>query len=253
MKRTRWILGFLVAGALSLGTAQAQQAEPLKSVDSAEGRAARVHYDQGQKFYSEKNYETARVEFEAAYRIYPAADFLYNIALCAQKQGRTKEELEYLERYVRAKRAEDGSSPSPAVKEELERLRAEQGQAPAPSPAPAPTPQLDPARSVERTQRPSGLAIGLMAGGGAVLLAGIGCGAAALALGLDVRDRPPQSFDELNPDLERGRALDRATIGLSVIGGVALGTGAAIWIVEGIKRRRSSPPTVAALRAGFAR
>lgn len=252
MKRARWILGFLVAGGLSIGTAHAQPAPALKPEDSAEARAARSHFDLGTEFYSAKNYEAARLEFETAYRLYPAPDFLFNLAKCAEKQGRTKEAIEYLERYVRAKQDEAGSEAGAEVRAELERLRAQSaGQTPGPSTAPAPRP--DPARPVERGQRPSNLSIGLMAGGGAVLLSGIGCGAAALALGLDVRDRPPQSFEDLSPDIERGRALDRATIGLSVIGGLALGTGAAIWIVESIKRRHSSPLSIATLRAGFAR
>lgn len=254
MNKARRILGFLVAAALWLGTAHAQPAPALKPEDSAEARAARSHYDLGSEFYTAKNYEAARLEFETAYRLYPAPDFLFNLAKCAEKQGRTKEAIDYLERYVRAKQDEAGSEASEEVRAELERLRAQSAaQSPGPSSAPAPAPRTDPTRPSERAQRPSSLSIGLMAGGGAVLLSGIGCGAAALALGLDVRDRPPQSFEELSPDVERGRALDRATIGLSVIGGVALGTGAAIWIVESIKRRRSSPPTVATLSAGFAR
>jgi tetratricopeptide (TPR) repeat protein len=253
MKRSRWFLGWLVVGVLSLGTAHAQTAAPLKPEDSAEARAARAHYDQAEAFYLAKNYEAARIEFEAAYRLYPAPDLLFNLAKTAEKQGRPKEAIEYLEQYKRAKQDAAASEASAEVDRELARLRGQTDQASVPRPVPAPTPQPGPAHSAEQSRRPPNLAIGLLAGGGAVLLTGIGCGAAALALGLDVRDRPAQPLEQLQPDLERGRALDGATIGLSVVGGVALGTGAALWIVDAIKRRRSLPPSVSALHSGFVR
>jgi tetratricopeptide (TPR) repeat protein len=252
MNKARGILGFLVAAALSLGTAHAQTAPALKPEDSAEARAARSHFDLGTEFYTAKNYEAARLEFETAYRLYPAPDFLYNLAKVSEKQGRTKEAIDYLERYVRAKQDEAGSEAGAEVRAELERLRA-QAAGPAPGPGSAPAPRTDPARPVERVQRPSSLSIGLMAGGGAVLLSGIGCGAAALALGLDVRDRPPQSYEDLSLDIERGRALDRATIGLAVIGGVAIGTGAALWIAGRIRARRKLPTPLSAIGPGFVR
>jgi tetratricopeptide (TPR) repeat protein len=238
MNKARGILGFLVAAALSVGTADAQPAPALKPEDSTEARAARSHYDLGTEFYTAKNYEAARLEFETAYRLYPAPDFLFNLARCAEKQGRTKDAIDYLERYVQGKRDTAGSEADAEVRALLDQLRS-QSTGPAPGPSSAPAPRTDPPRPVERGQRPSGLSIGLMAGGGAVLLSGIGCGAAALALGLDVRDRAAQPWEELAPDFDRGRALDGATIGLSVAGGLAIGAGVALWIVDRVRARRA--------------
>lgn len=235
MKRTRWIRGLLVAAVLSLGTAHAQPSDV-----SAEEQAARAHYDQGETFFKAKNYEAARVEFEAAYRLFPAPDLLFNLAKVAEKQGRTKEAIEFLERYKRAKQDAAATEASAEVDRDLERLRAQsQAQAPGPSSAPAPAPVSAPAVSAERGRRPSNLSIGLMAGGGAVLLSGIGCGAAALALGMDVRDRAAQPWEQLAPDFDKGRALDGATIGLSLAGGLALGAGLTLWIVDRVRARRA--------------
>lgn len=264
-------LGLALCPVVLLGTAYAEAAR-AGDEDSAEARAARHHFDLGEAFYRSGKLEAARLEFETAYRLYPVPLLLWNLGKVAEKQGRKAEAIDYLERYVRAQRDEaQRKAEADALAEvqtSLERLRSEVAPAaapqadvkppeqsstpslPAPSLSPAPSPQ-EPEGAARSSGRPPALALGLLAGGGAVVLAGIGCGAAALALGRDVHDRAAQPYDQLAADFERGRALDGATIGLSVIGGVALGAGAAVWIYDAVKRRqsRSRPSAPLALYA----
>ena len=70
---------FLPAGAL------AQSKAPSTATPSKEKAEAKLHYDQGTVHFNLDEWPQAIEEFKAAYRLYPDAIFLYNIAQCHRK------------------------------------------------------------------------------------------------------------------------------------------------------------------------
>jgi hypothetical protein len=71
------------------------------------------------------------------------------------------------------------------------------------------------------------LALGLVAGGGALTAAGIGCLAGAWATGQQVGNA--DIYGEASPLLDRGRALNATGIALTVVGGAVVIGGAVTW------------------------
>lgn len=64
--------------------------------------AAQQHFRSGTRFYEEGSWDAALVEFEASWRLSGEADLLHNISWTHEKAGRTREALEYAERYLSA-------------------------------------------------------------------------------------------------------------------------------------------------------
>ena len=71
-------------------------------------------------------------------------------------------------------------------------------------------------------------------------------------LGRQVQARAGEPYEALAPLYDRGQALDRATIALTEIGGVDIGTGAARWIVERLRGWRAATPTTGDRSRGLA-
>lgn len=240
-----------VLAALLLVSSPASAAETDEPLAT---QAARRHFDSGVVFYEKGDYEAARIEFEAAYRLTKHPDLLVNLCVVAEKQARFGEAITYCDQYLRAvPSAQDTDS----VRLRLERLRQLSTGAPEPSkptpdhpaeaakPPVAPAlPAAPPAASVESPgadrprSRPPIPAMGLLVGGGALLLGGIGTGSAALVASKEIESMTMGiDSQDLARRQERGRALNAATIALSVTGGVAVIAGAG-WLGYWLRSRR---------------
>ncbi len=106
---------------------------------------------------------------------------------------------------------------------------------PAPSsvPASAPSPAPAPPKTEARTKTPP-LALGLVAGGGALAAVGIGCLAGAWATGQQLGSAD-LAYSDAASLLDRGRALNTTGIALTVVGGAAV-VGGSTWVL--LARRR---------------
>lgn len=237
-----------VAGGLCLGLtlhllagpwatqAQAQTPAPAQDQTPAaaapppselEQKAAQQHYQAGVMFFQAENWNAARAEFEAAYQLTKYPDLLYNLAKIAEKQGRTADEVRYLDEYL-------ATNPKDAdeVRARLAVIRPKGGSTSRSLPWPA---------------------IGMAAGGAAFLIIGIGCGAAALDAANTVAS-PANSGKPFNADLfatqERGKQLSSAAIAFDVMGGLALAAGGGwlgYWFYQRHMQNKTTPPSKTAL------
>ena len=209
--------------------------------------AAAQHFQLGVEFYRAGDYAAARVEVEAAFGLSQLPDLLHNLSLTAEMQGRTREAIEYEERFLATKRGELTTAEIDEARGRLLRLRERQS-----GTQTAPTAQAVPARSVEAGApgwRPPAGALALLAGGGAALVAGIACGGVALATGAQLSSGQAFTLREIDALTSRGNALNASAIALDVVGGVALTAGAAWTIADWLKRGRSERrATLAPLR-----
>ncbi len=227
---------------------------------------AQRHFRRATQLYGEAKYEEAIAAFEAARLVKPAAAFDWNIGRCAERLGQWARAVEAYEQYVKkAPNAED----TPGVKARIlvlqERVRAEQARtasperlpekppatpspaAPEPPAQKAPTPEVAkpepptpraPAVAVAthpatpapgRTLRITGLAVGVA--GALLVLGGGAANAVAVQAGRSIASdaanaRPFNPADEL-----RGHRSQAAAIGLYAVGGAALVTGIALYVV----------------------
>ena len=194
----RVLLGLCALSAASVAHAQpvlptAPQKPTKPMIDAAER-----YFRDGVRFTEEGNYDAARVSFEAGYKLSGEPDFLHNLSWTAERQGQLADAVTYAERYLAAKPDADNAE---RTRRRVELLRSRMAQA-QPSPAqatPAPTQQSTPAPAAVQPQNatsapanptkpaPRGsvppAAIGLLAGGGALTLAGVGLLAGAWATG----------------------------------------------------------------------
>ena len=192
---------------------------------------AKQHYDAGAKAFIDKNYEAAFIEFRAGYELHAASEFLFNMSLIREQQGRYKEAIEYQEQYIAKARQE--LKPGETLTKDAEdqsrgrllRLRellaAKESQAVLGASAPA-------ERQHARSARPPIGALVLFGIGGASLVAAIGCGAAAAAKSEQAAHGGPFYSSEYDALLSQGRALNTATVSTGIIAGAAL-TAATIW------------------------
>ena len=196
--------------------------------------AAERYFRDGVRFTEEGNYDAARVSFEAGYKLSGEPDFLHNLSWTAERQGQLGDAIGFAERYLAAKPdAEDAGR----TRSRIERMRSQLGQT-APSSQPAPVATLpqnaasSPRMDVGAAGRakPPGLAIGLLAGGGALALAGVGCLAGAWWTGQQVSD-PELTFVDYGALGERGRALNATGLALTITGGALVIGGAVTWAV----------------------
>jgi len=115
----------------------------------------------------------------------------------------------------------------------------------APQPAPTPTQARQiatsalqsPDKPASRAGVPPG-AIGLLAGGGAVTLAGIGCLAGAWATSSQAQ-APGVTFDEWAQLGDRGRSLNTAGVTLAIVGGAVV-VGGGVWALLPRQRQPES-------------
>ena len=214
---------------LSTGAFARADVEP-----SATNQAAQRHFESGVNFYKTGDYEAARIEFEAGYRLSKLPDFLVNLCQVADKQNRVQDAINYCEQYLRA---EPNAAASAEVRTRLDNLHqrlADPAAARQPAPAVAqPTaPQVASQPSTEVTKQaarrpvPKG-ALALLVGGAVLLGVGAGTGGAALATSRELEAGPV--FADSDVLKRRGEALNAVAITFYVVGGVAAVAGVA-WL-----------------------
>ena len=169
-------------------------------------------------------------------------DLLHNLSWTHEKAGHIKEALDYALRYQAAVQTDEDRE---RARKRVEFLTKRYSAAPAPSepaaasstpvvspaqvPASAPSPAQEPSKTEARTKIPP-LALGLVAGGGALAAAGIGCLAGAWATGQQLGSAD-LAYSDAASLLDRGRALNTTGIALTVVGGAAVVGGAITWAV----------------------
>ena len=233
---------------------------PLQRPSRPMREAAQAHYQSGTRFFETAQFDAALVEFEAAYRLSAEPDLLHNLSWTHEKAGHIKESLDYALRYQAAVQTDDDRE---RARKRVEFLKQRYSSAPAPSepaaasstpvvspaavpapssvPASAPSPAPVSPKTGALTKTPP-LALGLVAGGGALAAVGIGCLAGAWATGQQLGSAD-LAYSDAASLLDRGRALNTTGIALSVVGGAALVGGAITWAVLG--RRTDKPVSVA--------
>lgn len=92
----------LVAHALAalLALATLFAAAPARA-DDGDTRAAKKHFQKGQKLFDLGRFDDALVEYEAAYEARPLPAFLYNIAQCHRNLGNFKQAIFGYRNYLR--------------------------------------------------------------------------------------------------------------------------------------------------------
>lgn len=121
--------GIVIAFALLLpAVVLAQPKAPGAAVQTKEKAEAKVHYDQGTVHFNLDEWPQAIQEFKAAYRLFPDAIFLYNIAQCHRKIGDAAEALSFYKKYLRERPDAPNRSEVEKRIDELEAARAAQSQ-----------------------------------------------------------------------------------------------------------------------------
>ena len=233
---------------------------PLQRPSRPMIEAAQQHYLSGTRFFEAGSWDAALVEFSAGFQLSGERDFLHNLSWTHEKAGRLREALDYAERYLMACRGTEdeeraakrvaflkqrypggSAAPSePAAASSTPVVSPAAVPAPASVPASAPSPAPAQFKTEARTKTPP-LALGLVAGGGALAAVGIGCLAGAWATGQQLGSAD-LAYSDAASLLDRGRALNTTGIALSVVGGAALVGGAITWAVLG--RRTDKPVSV---------
>ncbi len=254
----RVLLGLCALSAASVAHAQpvlptAPQKPTKPMIDAAER-----HFHDGVRFTEEGNYEAAKICFESGYKLSGEPDFLHNLSWTAERQGQLADAVTYAERYLAAKPDADNAE---RTRRRVELLRSRMAQAQPSAATPAPTQQSASTRSrpaPKRKQRPSEpdearpswkvppAAIGLLAGGGALTLAGVGLLAGAWATGKQAQS-PGVTYDEWATLSDRGRALNTGGLSLAIVGGAVVVAGG-VWAIVGRKPKTEQPEIANYLR-----
>lgn len=212
--------------------------------------AAQQHYLSGSRFFEEGQYDAALVEFTASFQLSGERDLLHNISWTHEKAGRARDALAYAERY---RAACQGSEEEARAARRVEFLKTKygltEGGAVSTNPA-ASTPVVPTAQNAtsavtaapipEGRRKPSSLSIGLLAGGGALTLGGIGCLAGAWTTGQQTTN-PDLTFADANGLVDRGKALNATGIALTVAGGALVVGGI---VLATLPRRAVQPSAV---------
>ena len=214
---------------------------PLQRPSRPMIEAAQQHYLTGTRFFEEGQWDASLVEFTASFQLSGERDLLHNISWTHEKAGRTREALDYAERYLVACR---GTQDEERAAKRVVFLKAKYGdpasgttstvQA-APVPVGIPTTQnaaseATAAPSSEGKANPPAVAIGLIAGGGALVLGGIGCLAGAWSTSQQANSAD-LTFAQGSGLIDRGHALNATGIALTVTGGALVVGGAVTWAV----------------------
>ena len=198
-------------------------AEPSQRQEIA---LAERHHAEATRLYQAGNFAAARVEFQAAYDLSREPDILHNLSLVAEKQGKLDESIALEERFKAERGAEITQGERDGIDGRIARLRQS-----------ATVPVAQSATSSGR--RPPLGSIVLMAGGGALLITGIGCGIGAVVTGNHVRNDGPFPPNEKQALLNQGQALQSTGIAFDVLGGAALIAGVSWAIVDRVRRPAS--------------
>lgn len=123
-------LGLGVSGGVSRASAQAAPvAEPVDATDAR----ARQHYEAGEAYFQEGDFEGAVREFRQAYSLSPRPGILHNLYVACERAGHVRLAIEYLEQYLDVLPADRERLP---LEERLAELRARvatEGDSPEPS------------------------------------------------------------------------------------------------------------------------
>jgi len=214
---------------------------PLQRPSRPMIEAAQQHYLTGTRFFEEGQWDASLVEFTASFQLSGERDLLHNISWTHEKAGRAREALEYAERYLVACR---GTEDEERATRRVAFLKAKYGDpangaasmgqaVPAPlatATAQSAASEATAAPSTEGKAKPPAVAIGLLVGGGALALGGIGClvGAWSTAAQASSADL---TFAQGSGLIDRGHALNATGIALTVTGGALVVGGAVTWAV----------------------
>ena len=89
------VLALLIAFGAFVGVA------PARADDAADTRAAKKHFQKGEKLFNLGKFDEALVEYEAAYDRKPLPGVLYNIAQCHRNLGNYKQAIFGYRNYLR--------------------------------------------------------------------------------------------------------------------------------------------------------
>ena len=265
MRAAGWVFLLWLPSAALAGGPPAQDLAPLQRPSRPMIEVAQQHYQAGERFFRDGQFDAAIVEFEAAFKLSGEPDMVYNLSRTCEKAGKLKEAIEYAARYqslvvgteeeerarrrvefLRGRYSVEQTQPKPPEQQpakpaETPPLRstpaAQASQPPDPTQtAPSDPPSPPPPNKAHKV--PPG-AIGLLAGGGALALAGVGLLAGAWATGNQARADGTTYADWVALN-DKGSALNTGGIVLSVVGG-GLAIGGVGWIlfdnyVTGIQR-----------------
>jgi tetratricopeptide (TPR) repeat protein len=262
MRAAGWVFLLCLPSAALADVPPAQDLASLQRPSRPMIEVAQQHYRAGERFFRDGEFDAAIVEFEAAFKLSGEPDMVYNLSRTCEKAGRLKEAIEYAARYqslvvgsdeeerarrrvefLRGRYSVEQAQPKPP-----EQPPAKPAETTPPSPAPAaqarqppdPTqtapsaPPSPPPPSKARKVPPG--AIGLLAGGGALALAGVGLLAGAWATGNQARADGTAYADWIALN-DKGSALNTGGIVLSVVGG-ALAVGGAVWAIVPSRNRQ---------------
>ena len=232
---------FAVLLLLPLSSHAQPDLSPLQRPSRPMREAAQQHYASGTRFFEEGQWDASLVEFTASFQLSGERDLLHNISWTHEKAGRTREALDYAERYLAACR---GSEDEERATKRVAFLKAKYGESAsgtastvqsAPVPVGIPTTQnaASAATAVpisEGKAKPPAVAIGLLAGGGALALGGIGCLAGAWSTAAQASSAD-LTFAQGSGLIDRGHSLNATGIALTVAGGALVVGGAVTWAV----------------------
>ena len=238
---------FLLAltGSASFAHATEPELSPLQRPSRPMREAAQTHYQSGARFFESSQYDAALVEFEAAWRLSGEPDLLHNLSWTHEKAGRIKEAIDYAVRYqTAAQTVEDqergrrrveflkqryaSGATEPTTAPSSPSVSSSPAQAPQPVPEKAPSAAPEPPKTESRHRVPP-LSIGLLAGGGALALGGIGCLAGAWSTSQQ-GNNTDLTCAEGSALSSRGHALNATGIALTVVGGAVV-VGGATWAI----------------------
>jgi hypothetical protein len=252
MRAAGWVFLLWLPSVALAGGPPAQDLAPLQRPSRPMIEVAQQHYQAGDRFFRDGQFDAAIVEFEAAFKLSGEPDMVYNLSRTCEKAGKLKEAIEYAARY---QSLVVGTEEEERARRRVEFLRGrysvEQAQPkppeqppakPAETTPPSPTPAAQASQSPEMAPSappsppppskarkvPPG-AIGLLVGGGALALAGVGLLGGAWATGNQARADGTSYADWVALN-DKGSALNTGGIVLSVVGG-ALAIGGAVWAI----------------------
>lgn len=216
--------------------ALALSSSALAQAPAAEASRAKELFDNGALLYDEGNYQAAIVAFQESYNLSKAPLLMYDIANCQERLGDLKAARDALNIYRAVAPAEERAALERRIANLEDRI-AQQAAAPvvvAPVAAPpvvaAPVAQASSAPGVaSTTQVPApersgrtGLKRGLIVGGAAATVAGVGLGAYGYT-------RAAAAIDALDRDAyDRAKVLNAVGYGVSGLGLVGAGLGVAL-------------------------
>ena len=209
MRAAGWVFLLWLPFAALAGGPPAQDLAPLQRPSRPMIEVAQQHYQAGERFFRDGQFDAAIVEFEVAFKLSGEPDMVYNLSRTCEKAGKRKEAIEYAARYQslvvgteeeeRARRRVEFLRGRYSIEQAQPKLPEQQPAKPAEMTPPAaqasqPTDSTQTAPSAPPSPPPPSKArkvppgaIGLLAGGGALALAGVGLLAGAWATGNQAR------------------------------------------------------------------